>query len=304
MGMVIIFALLTMAPILTAQENSEAVFHNEAARQQAVDPEASAWEVLDKSLSSGSFEKRQALSALSTLGEPNEHAVKLAEAALHDKDSQVRQWAALTLGELKAHDAIPELRQALNDNNEVAFAAAKALISLGDKSGEQMLIAVISGDRKDTPGILTNAVRDAKARLRHPEGLFLMGAEDATGAMFGPASMGITALKDTADLKGKGTPGRAAAAAYLAKDPDPYAIPLLEWALGDDNQFVRLEAARALGARGGKESIPKLEFTLSDPHNAVRDMAAASILRIMARNGAEGTPDDTPSCGGPAPPKK
>jgi HEAT repeat protein len=122
--------------------------------------------------------------------------------------------------------------------------------------------------------------------------------------MFGPASMGITAVKDTADLKGIGTPGRAAAAVYLAKDPDPYAIPLLEWALGDDNEFVRLEAAKALGARGGKESIAKLEFASSDSHNAVRDMAAASILRITARNGAEGMPENTPSCGAPPPPKK
>jgi HEAT repeat protein len=67
---------------------------------------------------------------------------------------------------------------------------------------------------------------------------------------------------------------------------------------------VRLEAAKALGARGGKESIAKLEFALSDSHNAVRDMAAASILQITARNGAEGMPENTPSCGAPPPPKK
>jgi len=116
--------------------------------------------------------------------------------------------------------------------------------------------------------------------------------------------MGIEAVKDTADLKGNGTAGRAAAAAYLAKDPDGYAIPLLEWALGDDNQWVRLEAAQALGARGGQASIPKLEFTLGDSHNAVCDMAAASILRIMSRNGAEGSPRETPNCTAPALPKQ
>jgi HEAT repeat protein len=295
MKTVIVFALAIMVPALTAQDNGAA--------RQAGEPEARAWEALDKSLSGGSVDKEQALAAMATLGAPDEHAVKAAEAALRDKDAQVRQYAAMALGQLQSADAIPALQQALGDTDEVAFAAAKSLIELGDKSGEPMLIAVIAGDRKDTPGMLTNAVREAKNKLRHPQGLFLMGAEDATGAMFGPAAMAFPAVKDTAALKGKGTPGRAAAAAYLAKDPDAYAVPLLEWALGDDNHFVRLEAAKALGARGGQESVPKLEYALNDGHNAVRDMAAVSILRIMARNGAEGTPENTPSCGGPAPPK-
>ena len=295
MNTVIVFAFVTMVPLLTAQDNGAA--------RQAGEPEARAWEVLDKSLSGGSIDKEQALASLATIGSPDEHAVKSAVGALHDKDAQVRQYAALALGEMNSADAIPALQQALGDTDEVAFAAAKSLVELGDKSGEPMLIAVIAGDRKDTPGMLTNAVREAKTKLRHPEGLFLMGAEDATGAMFGPASMAFPAVKDTAELRGKGTPGRAAAAAYLAKDPDPYAIPLLEWALGDDNHFVRLEAAKALGARGGQKSIPKLEYALNDAHNAVRDMAAVSILRISARNGAEGTPGNTPSCGAPAPPK-
>ena len=297
MSTVILLAVLSIVPLLTPQ-------HRDADRQQATGPESHAWEVLDKSLSAGSIERQQALAALATLAASDPHAVRAAEAALQDKDAQVRQYAALTLGQLKSRDAVPALTKALDDTNEAAFAAAKSLIELGDKGGEPMLIAVIAGERKDTPGILTNAVREAKQKIRHPQGLFLMGAEDATGAMFGPAAMGITAVKDTADLKGKGTPGRAAAAAYLAKDPDPYAIPLLEWALADDNQFVRLEAAKALGARGGQASIPKLEYTLNDSHNAVRDMAAASILRIAARGGAEGTPAETPSCGAPAPPKK
>ena len=294
MRTVIILALAAMVPLLTAQDS-------EARRPGA--PEARAWEALDKSLSGGSIDKEQALAALATFGAPDQHAVNAAIGALHDKDAQVRQYAALALGQLKSADAIPALKQALGDTNEVAFAAAKSLIDLRDKSGEQVLIAVIAGDRKDTPGILTNAVRDAKTKLRHPEGLFLMGAEDAAGAMVGPASMAFPVVKDTAALKGSGTPGRASAAAYLAKDSDPYAIPLLEWALGDDNHFIRLEAAKALGARGGSASIPKLEFALGDSHNAVRDMAAVSILRITARDGEEGAPSNTPACGGPAPPK-
>jgi hypothetical protein len=67
--------------------------------------------------------------------------------------------------------------------------------------------------------------------------------------------------------------------AYLAKYPDVYAVQLLEWALDDDNQFVRLEAAKALGDRGNTGGIQKLD-PLDDKRNIVRNVAAASILRI------------------------
>jgi len=92
-----------------------------------------------------------------------------------------------------------------------------------------------------------------------------MGAQDATGAMFGPVSAVIPAVKDTLDPKSKGAPGRAAAAAYLARDLEPYVIALLEWALADDNQFVRLEAAKGLGQRGNAGSAAKLQPLLDDP---------------------------------------
>jgi len=66
--------------------------------------------------------------------------------------------------------------------------------------------------------------------------------------------------------RAKGAPGRAAAAAYIARDPDPYAVKLLEWALSDENGIVRLEAAKGLGDRGNAESIPKLQALSRDEH--------------------------------------
>jgi HEAT repeat protein len=241
-----------------------------------------AWAALDQSLKAGAEHKIQALAALATIRDCSE-AVKRAQDAFEDKDAQVRQAAALALGQMKAKEAVPLLKRALDDTGEVAFAAAKALTDIGDPSGREMLIAVLAGERKDTPGMITNAMRDAKHKLHHPQGLILMGAEDAAGAMFGPASWGIEATKDAVDLKGKGTPGRAAAAAYLAKDTDPYAVTLLEWALGDDNQFVRAEAAKGLGVRGNAESIAKLRNLLSDSHTRVRAMAAASIINLASK---------------------
>jgi len=279
---VLTLTFVALAPLGAAE------IPNDALRQS--------WDVLSSSLNNGDADRRRlALAALGTIDGQNSRAVKAAEDGLRDKSPQVRQSAALALGYMKAADAIPALRQALDDSGEVAFAAAKALTELGDSSGRDILIAVLAGERRDVkPGMMTNAVREGKSKLHHPGGLVLMGAQDATGAMFGPAAMVFPAVKDALDLKGKGAPARAAAAAYIARDPDPYAITLLEWALNDDNQFVRLEAAKGLGQRGNAESVSKLRPMLDDPHNLVRDFAAASIIRINDRGGASGEPSSGP----------
>jgi HEAT repeat protein len=242
----------------------------------------SAWSAIDRGLHSGDFEhRRQTIAALSTISGTNEEAVRRVSDVLHnDKDGRVRQQAAWALGQMKATSAIPDLRAALDDDGEVAFVAAKSLTDLGDPSGRDMLIAVLAGQRSANPGMMTNVVREAQHRVKHPQGMILMGVGDAAGTMFGPAAMGLTAIEETAGLHTKGSPARAAAAAYLAKDPDPYAVTLLEWALADDSKAVRVEAARGLGARGNAASIAKLEPLRSDDHTAVRTMAAAAIIRL------------------------
>jgi HEAT repeat protein len=248
------------------------------------DVKQAAWAQIDRGLKSGDFEhRRQALLALATVDGSDREAVRRVEAALHDSDGRVRQQAALALGQMKATSAIPALKQALDDHGEVAFAAAKALTDLGDPSGRDMLIAVVAGDRSANPGITTNMIREAQRRVKHPQGMVLMGAEDAAGTMFGPAGMGLTAITEVAHLKSKGSPARAAAVAYIAKDPDPYAVTLLEWALGDDSRWVRIEAAKGVGQRGNAASIPLLEPLLKDDHNAVRCMAAAAIIRLGSK---------------------
>lgn len=245
-------------------------------------PRDAAWAAIDKGLKAGDVDhRRQAAVALATIDPTNQKAVdKLLNALKNDKSARMRQQAALALGQMKAKQSIPALKDALEDTDEVAFAAAKSLTDLGDETGQGLLVAVLSGERKDTAGIMTNARREAEKRLHHPKGLVLMGAEDGIGSMFGPAAMAVTAVQDISDLHGKGAPGRAAAAAYLVKDPDPYAVTLLEWALTDDSSFVRVEAAKGLGQRGNASSIPKLLPLLQDGKNSVRTMAAAAIIRL------------------------
>src|SRR6202521_1913660 len=136
----------------------------------AASPKDTPWETLDAGLKSSNIEQRmQALAALSTIRGSVDAAAKRAEAALHDNRREVRREAALALGRMKATGSIPALKDALEDTGEVAFAAAKSLTELGDAAGRGMLIAVLAGERKDAPGMLTNALRDARKKIRHPE---------------------------------------------------------------------------------------------------------------------------------------
>lgn len=243
------------------------------------------WQILEKSVHSGDFERRiQGVLALGAMDPSDSRAVRLlCDVLKNDKDDRVRQDAALALGEMKAKSAIPDLKEALDAKGEVAFAAAKALTDMGDQSGRDTLVAVLAGTRKANPGMVTNAVREAQHRIKHPEGMVLMGADAAAGTMFAPAGMGLSALQQTAGLHQKGSPARAAAAAYLEKDPEAYAVTLLEWALQDDSKMVRVAAAKGLAKRGNAGSVAKLEPLLGDDHNAVRTMTAAAIIECSAR---------------------
>ena len=210
------------------------------------------------------------------------------ERGLQDKDATVRQTAAATLGQMGDKDATHALSVALDDESpEVSFTAAKALWDLGDPEGRYIFQQVIAGQRTNAPTGLHGAIQGAKKKMT-PSKIALMGAKEATGALFGPASIGITAVQESVKLakQDSGAPGRTVAAEVLAKDSDPYALVLLEWALGDDNWVVREAVAKAVGERGTKDSIRSLEPLLTDDHHAVRYMAAASIIKLSHRNEA------------------
>jgi HEAT repeat protein len=241
--------------------------------------EMTAWDALKKGLSDDDAAHRKtAVAASGTIG-PSTEAVQLVIAALQDKDPTVRQTAAETLGEMGSPDAIPSLKTAMDDNNpQVSYTAARALWALGDRTGREIFQQVLTGERKDAPSKLHQAIKKKLA----PSQLALMGASSAGGVFLGPASIGITAVREALkDTRGDtGAPGRAESAEELAKDPDPYALTLLEWSLGDSNWAVRLAVAKALGERGNQDTIPKLSPLLHDDRHAVRYMAAASMIKL------------------------
>ena len=189
-------------------------------------PDKTAWDLLNKGVLDKSVEKRRlAISAVASVGLDPE-AVRLLELALHDQDASIRQMAAAGLGEIKAKQSIASLKTALDDSHtEVAFAAAKALWELGDRSGRALIEDVFTGAR-----------RNFAADQRTASAMLL--AEDCDAATL--------RLMEQMVAEGKNWITKAAAAKGLGRCGNRDAIPNLELDLSDANDAVRLLAAAAI----------------------------------------------------------
>ncbi len=242
------------------------------------------WTILNAGLThEDPLKRRQALSALSSVNTPL--GIRKLEAALDDKDSRVRQTAVATLGQVRSRRSIPRLKKALDDDApEVSFAAAKVLWEMGDKSGKDILLDVLVGERKDAPGAMQGAMRGAKETLRSPKKLAVMGLKGGAGSLLGPFSFGVGAVEEL--IKEGPAAGRVLSIMLLAKDPDWRSLIVIESALEDKNDFVRAAAAKALAERGSKAAIPKITPLMDDKNPIVSYTAAASVIRLGGARGA------------------
>ncbi len=242
-------------------------------------PNVTAWEVLKGGLAETNPDKRkQAVLALATIG-PAPEVIDLLNESLRDKEIIVRQTAAAAIGENKIRGCMPNLRAALDDVGEVAFTAAKALWDLGDRNGSGVLVDTYTGQSKKEPGMLESAVRDAKSKMRDPKKLAMIGVNEASGALLGPFSMGITMAQEA--MKDGGAAGRALAITTLSQECSPRAVELMYWSLGaDHNNLVRAATAKAIGKCGDGDAVEKLMPLLAEGNVAVRYMAAAAVVRL------------------------
>jgi HEAT repeat protein len=251
-------------------------------------PDKTAWDVLKLSLSEKNPDKRrQAVTSIGSIGVTPD-TVRLVELALKDPDSLVRQTAAAELGQMKSRASIAILKTELDDPaGEVAFAAAEALWEMGDRSGRGLLEDVMTGQAKAAEGFMSREMRDAKRKIHDPKALAVLGLKEASGVLLGPFNLGIVAAEQA--FKDGSTAGRTLSTALLAEDCDAETIRLLEWTYGNDKSWVvKAASAKALGKCGNVDSVPRLEQGLSDSQEAVKDMSAASIVRISMKS--EGKP--------------
>jgi HEAT repeat protein len=245
----------------------------------AAGPGDTGWEILTAGASEQDPLKRaKAVTALGTIRLAR--AGKLVESAMSDQDARVRLAAVSAMAERKSAFR-SRLRMALDDPaGEVSFTAAKALWEMGDRAGKDLLLDVLGGESTNSEGFFTATIRDAKRTLRSPKSLVWIGAKQGAGFLFGPLGFGLGLVEDM--MKDEGAAARALSVSLLAQDRG--ARDDIVGALGDKSPLVRITALKALGGTGDATLTAKLEPLMKDEADAVRYMAAASVVRLAYRS--------------------
>src|ERR1700734_556228 len=247
------------------------------------DPETTAWEMLKTALADSTTKARpvrlDAAAALGTLGD-FEQGQKLLRDSAKDTDRYLRLAAVAALGASKAEIFLPDLRAALNDSApEVSFAAAVGLWKMHDHTGENVLYAVLAGDRKVNQGAVGSGLHEADQDLHTPSKLAEIGGEQAVYALLGPVGFGLDAYR-WSRKGGNANSARVLTATLLSEDTSS-TITMQQFvdALQDRDYQIHAAAARALGVFRDKQVTDALQNVFTDPKPSVRLMAAASYIR-------------------------
>jgi HEAT repeat protein len=256
----------------TSQQSSGQTFEPNAIR---------AWSIITDAAGPGraAHDRVEAMAALATMGN-DERAARLIEEGFTAKDYDVRVAAVLAAGQTKNQKLIPALQRVLDDDNaQVAYTAAITLWKMHDYSGQDLLAAVATGDRKAKPGLIKSEKHKAVKDLHSPKTMTTLAINDSSGYFLGPFGVGIKAI----ELVDKNTsaPLRAAAIDRLAEQHTDEVHDVLVEDLTDDEPAVRAAAAKGLG-RWEDENTEKLVLPMfGDNHLAVRLTAAATFLRAV-----------------------
>jgi HEAT repeat protein len=240
-------------------------------------PRDQAWQVLREGLSDSKVVRRkEAVQALSLIA-GSRTAQRLAVHALSDDHPSVRTAAAATLGQLRDTAAIPSLKEALSDKEiSVVLAATYSLFVMKDRSAYGIYYAVLMRDKKSSEGM----VQAQLDRLKDPKQMAELGVQEGLGFVpFG--GMGFEAYRQFS--KRNQSPARAAAARFLAHDPDPISEDaLIQSALADESDAVRNAALDALAERGDPGCIERLIKNLDESKTDVRYRTAAVIIHLSS----------------------
>jgi HEAT repeat protein len=207
----------------------------------------------------------------------NARARELAENALKDPKPEVRAAAATALGQMHASQSIAKLEHALSDSKvAVVMAAAHSWRELQDaKSAYAVYYDLLTGGRKSGDGMIAKQLET----LKNPKEMAKIGFSEGIG--FIPfAGIGWDAYRTM--HKKDPNPVRAAAATYLAHDPDPATSHALVNATKDKDWIVRAAAVEAIAVRGDASLLPAVQMRFSDKNPKVRYSSAAAVIRLSA----------------------
>jgi len=239
-------------------------------------PVDKAWNVLSSATQGKNDDDREkAIHALGLIA-GNDRARMLAENALSDEDEEVRVTAAKVLGMMGAKPSAVKLRAALRDKEtSVVFAAANALLALGDPAGYEVYYAVLTGQRKSGDALVESQLK----MLKDPKALGQMGLEAGIGFVpFGGVSYKVVKMVSTDTV----SPVRASAAAKLIADPDPKSHQALMDGTKDEKWLVRAAVIGALARQNNPAALEVITPLLDDPNDVVRFNAAAAVIQLSA----------------------
>jgi HEAT repeat protein len=223
-----------------------------------------------------------ALAALGLMSGPR--AEKMLIAAMKDPDVDVRTAAALAVGQSKDRNLTTNLRAMLDDKEpQVAYTAAITLWKMGDRSGEDILMAVVDGDRSANPTLIDGTKQTIHRDLHDPAMLARMGAMQGASMLLGPFGFGITAYEYI--HKSGGDLSRVAALEEVAQERTGPIHKELVAALGDKDPTVRAAAAKALVDYHDRATSMAVYQLLGDAKQPVRLTAAAAYLRTSGEPG-------------------
>lgn len=223
--------------------------------------------------------RRQVALALS-LSRASPKVDAIVEALVKDSDSQVRQAALDTVGELGDRKLAAPAVAALDDNvAEVVFAAARALYRLHDPAGKSTLIAVVEKEQQAESNPLRIKLRNLIRRMKTPRSALFLAVEQGAGFISVPGvGEGISAM--SALLNDQGFSPRATALLLLADNTAPDVRALVDQAFVDDDWSMRAAAVQLAARPRNTRWRNRLAPLLDDSDKRVRFRAATVYLRI------------------------
>jgi HEAT repeat protein len=211
-------------------------------------------------------------------------SAKMIADVMTDPDVDIRTAAALAAGQTGDPNLTTNLRNLLDDKEpQVAFTAAMTLWKMGDKSGEDILMAVVDAERSAGPTMVHGTKHKIDKDLHDPKMLAKLGVMQGASMFLGPFGYGITAFEFIHQSGGDLT--RVAAIEQISQEKtDPIHKELLA-ALADKDPAVRAEAAKALAGYHDKATSMAIYPLFADKKYPVRLTAAAAYLRTTGTPG-------------------
>jgi HEAT repeat protein len=244
---------------------------------------AEAWTTLTNALEDPKHPdvRIQALAALGTLNN-NARAENLITSTMKDTDYDVRTASILAAGQTKDRNLTTPIRKMLNDNEpQVAFTAATTLWKMNDHSGEDILVAVVNGDRKATARLKDSTRHTIGKDLHSPSTLARIGALQGASMLLGPFGFGVTAYEYM--RKNGVDTSRVTAIEQISEEKTNTVRSTLIAALDDKDPAVRAAAAKALGSSyHDKEVSDALLPVFDDSKKPVQLTAAAAYINATS----------------------